>query len=48
MTKDNQTTVIYGDELAAWVEEYVETYETSKAAAFRYAVRQQVQRSDAE
>jgi len=48
MTKDNQTTVIYGDEIAAWVAEFTEEYGGSKAQAFRYAVRQQAQRSEQE
>jgi len=42
--KSNQTTISYGDEIKDWVDGYTDQYETSKAAAFRYAVRQQLQR----
>lgn len=44
MAKDNQTTVIYGDEIDEWVDEYTEERECSKAAAIRYCIRQQIQR----
>jgi len=43
-----QTTVTYEEDVAAWVEQYADEYETSKASAFRYAVRQQLQREQDE
>jgi len=46
MTKDNQTTISYGDEIAEWVEQYTEERECSKGAAIRYCIKQQMQRGD--
>ena len=43
MVKDNQTTVVYDDDIAAWIDDYTTERDCSKAAAIRYAIRQQMQ-----
>jgi len=40
----HQTTISYGDDVKEWIDACREEYGMSKAAAFRYAVRQQLQR----
>lgn len=42
MVKDNQTTVVYGDDIAEWIDSYTDERECSKGAAIRYAIRQQM------
>ena len=41
--KVNQTTVVYDDDIAAWIDDYTTERDCSKAAAIRYAIRQQMQ-----
>ena len=44
MVKNNHTTIVYGDDIAAWIDEYTDERECSKGAAIRYAIRQQIQK----
>lgn len=48
MVKDNQTTVAYDDDIAAWISDYTEIRDCSKGAAIRYCIRQQMEREKVE